>query len=207
MAIAKGGTCAEETFDYQGYRLDLFRDGLGWHVFIYAPGSAVPLCDVPVQPRDDSRDLVIKEAKRLCVAIVRGVFDILLWQRSESEGAISQVSAIVWGIRPCLSRLSIVGSISTCRSTGRGGGFVSTLPAIIRRCLRYLRLAGATGATRSSARRGPSSTGASPYFHQGHLSPRHRCHAPAGAGEIYSASGAGGADPRRANYSPKSSTW
>jgi hypothetical protein len=55
----------EEAIDYKGYRLDLFRDGLGWHVFIYAPGSAVPLCDVPVQCRDDGRYVVIREAQEI----------------------------------------------------------------------------------------------------------------------------------------------
>jgi hypothetical protein len=55
----------EELIDFQGYRLDVFSDGLGWHVFIYAPGSAIPLCDVPVQPSNGSRDLVIRAAQEL----------------------------------------------------------------------------------------------------------------------------------------------
>jgi hypothetical protein len=52
----------EETIEHEGYRLNLFRDGLGWHAFIYAPRSDVPLCDVPVQR---GRYLVIREAQEI----------------------------------------------------------------------------------------------------------------------------------------------
>jgi len=55
----------EDAIDYPGDRLDLLRDGLGWHAFIYPPDSAVPLCDVPVQARDDGRQLIISEAKKM----------------------------------------------------------------------------------------------------------------------------------------------
>lgn len=50
----------EETIEYQGYRLNLFRDGLGWHVFIYAP-AAMCHCEVPVQ---DDRDWVTAKRGR-----------------------------------------------------------------------------------------------------------------------------------------------
>jgi hypothetical protein len=61
-ASSQGRAMLEETIDHDGYRLNLFRDGLGWHVFIYAPGGNVPLCEVPVQ---EDRDRVISEAREV----------------------------------------------------------------------------------------------------------------------------------------------
>jgi hypothetical protein len=62
-AATDAAAMREDAIDYHSYQFDLFRDGLGWHAFIYPPGGAVPLCDVPVQSREDGRPLVVRAAK------------------------------------------------------------------------------------------------------------------------------------------------
>jgi hypothetical protein len=53
----------EENIDYKGYRIALFRLDLGWHTFIYPPGSAIPIREVPMSAREDGRADVVREAQ------------------------------------------------------------------------------------------------------------------------------------------------
>jgi hypothetical protein len=50
---------------YRGYRLFVQQFGLGWRVFIYAPGNNIALSESPNTQDSNGQDAIIREARAI----------------------------------------------------------------------------------------------------------------------------------------------